>query len=97
MTISYLRGVSPAGQYLELPDPEPSQVDRGPPTHREDLPLPTEPPFTAFVGNLAFDLTDVDLEEFFAGHQVREASCPCIRRTQHSRTTLDEVHKDYKR
>ncbi|THG99728.1 hypothetical protein EW026_g2660 [Hermanssonia centrifuga] len=71
MTISYLRGVSPAGQYLELPDPEPSQVDRGPPTHREDLPLPTEPPFTAFVGNLAFDLTDVDLEEFFAGHQTK--------------------------
>lgn len=40
----------------------------GPP--REDLPLPTEPPYTAFVGNLAFDLTDIDLEEFFAGHQV---------------------------
>ncbi|KAH8093701.1 hypothetical protein BXZ70DRAFT_948768 [Cristinia sonorae] len=42
-----------------------SRPDRsGPP--REDLPLPTEPPFTAFVGNLAFDLTELDLEEFFS-------------------------------
>ncbi|OBZ72667.1 putative RNA-binding protein sce3 [Grifola frondosa] len=44
-----------------------SRPDRmsGPP--REDLPLPTEPPFTAFVGNLAFDLTESELEEFFGG------------------------------
>lgn len=41
----------------------------GPP--REDLPLPTQPPYTAFIGNLAFDLTEIDLEEFFAGHKVR--------------------------
>jgi translation initiation factor 4B len=34
------------------------------------LPLPTDPPYTAFVGNLAFDLTEADLEEFFAGHAV---------------------------
>ena len=44
-------------------------AERGPP--REDLPLPTEPPFTAFVGNLAFDLNETDLEEFFAGLKVR--------------------------
>jgi hypothetical protein len=35
----------------------------GPP--REDLPLPTRPPYTAFIGNLAFDLTELDLENFF--------------------------------
>lgn len=46
-----------------------SPAERGPP--REDLPLPTEPPFTAFVGNLAFDLNETDLEEFFAGLKVR--------------------------
>ena len=40
----------------------------GPP--REDLPLPTQPPYTAFIGNLAFDLTEIDLEEFFVGHKV---------------------------
>ncbi|KAI0366326.1 RNA-binding domain-containing protein [Pilatotrama ljubarskyi] len=42
-----------------------SRPDRGPP--REDLPLPTEPPFTAFVGNLTFDITEGELEEFFGG------------------------------
>ncbi|KAI0636185.1 hypothetical protein C8Q77DRAFT_1102013 [Trametes polyzona] len=40
-----------------------SRPDRGPP--REDLPLPTEPPFTAFVGNLTFDITEAELETFF--------------------------------
>lgn len=37
---------------------------------REDLPLPTQPPYTAFVGNLAFDLTDTELEEFFSPLKV---------------------------
>ncbi|KAI0951577.1 hypothetical protein AcW1_008587 [Taiwanofungus camphoratus] len=48
-----------------------SRPDRasGPP--REDLPLPTEPPFTAFIGNLAFDLTESELEEFFGGPQTK--------------------------
>lgn len=40
----------------------------GPP--RDDVPLPTQPPYTAFVGNLAFDLTEGELEEFFAGSKV---------------------------
>ncbi|SPO30484.1 related to TIF3 - translation initiation factor eIF-4B [Ustilago trichophora] len=33
---------------------------------REELPLPDKPPFTAFVGNLSFDVMEADLEEFFA-------------------------------
>ncbi|KAI0714400.1 hypothetical protein C8T65DRAFT_148566 [Cerioporus squamosus] len=32
---------------------------------REDLPLPTAPPYTAFVGNLAFDISELDIDEFF--------------------------------
>ncbi|KAG9016498.1 hypothetical protein FRB95_003820 [Tulasnella sp. JGI-2019a] len=32
---------------------------------REELPLPTAPPYTAFVGNLAFDIREEDIEEFF--------------------------------
>ncbi|KAI0749892.1 hypothetical protein C8Q80DRAFT_1164522 [Daedaleopsis nitida] len=43
-----------------------SRMDRGGPP-REDLPLPTEPPFTAFVGNLTFDITESELEDFFGG------------------------------
>lgn len=37
---------------------------------REDIPIPTEPPYTAFVGNLAFDLTEDELEQFFSGIKV---------------------------
>lgn len=44
--------------------------DRGSFPPREELPLPTNPPYTAFVGNLAFDLTDGDVEEFFAPNKV---------------------------
>ena len=37
---------------------------------REQLPLPTKPPFTAHLGNLSFDITAGDIEDFFAGCQV---------------------------
>ena len=46
-------------------------ADRGPPPPREDVPLPTQPPYTAFVGNLAFDLTEDELGSFFGPHEVR--------------------------
>ena len=42
---------------------------------REDLPLPTQPPYTAFIGNMTFDLTEADLENFFSGLSVRNL-CP---------------------
>lgn len=49
-----------------------SSADRqaGPP--REDLPLPTAPPYTSFVGNLAFDISEDEMIEYF-GPRV----CPC--------------------
>jgi RNA recognition motif-containing protein len=47
-----------------------SRPDRGLPP-REDLPLPTQPPYTAFVGNLAFDLTEMELEEFFGSPETK--------------------------
>lgn len=31
---------------------------------REQLPLPTKPPFTAHLGNLTYEVTQVDVEEF---------------------------------
>ena len=37
---------------------------------REDVPLPTQPPYTAFVGNLPFDLTESELGSFFGPHEV---------------------------
>ncbi|KDQ13467.1 hypothetical protein BOTBODRAFT_33485 [Botryobasidium botryosum FD-172 SS1] len=38
---------------------------------REELPLPTEPPYTAFVGNLAFDIIEADVEDFFAPNPLK--------------------------
>ncbi|EJD49580.1 hypothetical protein AURDEDRAFT_112442 [Auricularia subglabra TFB-10046 SS5] len=43
--------------------------DRFPP--REDLPLPTQPPYTAFVGNLSFDLTEHEFEGFFVDYKPK--------------------------
>jgi len=37
-----------------------------------DNPLPTSPPFTAFVGNLPFDIAQGDLEQLFNGLPVTE-------------------------
>lgn len=37
---------------------------------RDELPLPDKPPYTAFVGNLAFDVMDSDIEQFFAPANV---------------------------
>ncbi|WFC99953.1 Eukaryotic translation initiation factor 4B [Malassezia yamatoensis] len=47
--------------------PSRSRYDDGgaPPFAREDPPLPTEPPFTAFVVNLSFESTESDVQYFF--------------------------------
>ncbi|KAL4071878.1 hypothetical protein J3A83DRAFT_2926519 [Scleroderma citrinum] len=37
---------------------------------QEDLPPSVQPPYTVFVGNLAFDLTEVELETFFHPHEI---------------------------
>lgn len=39
-------------------------------TPREQLPLPNKPPYTAHLGNLPFDATNFDVEEFFQGCEV---------------------------
>jgi hypothetical protein len=46
-------------------------ADRSFASPREDLPLPTQPPYTAYVANLSFDITEGELESFFGPHQVR--------------------------
>jgi translation initiation factor 4B len=33
---------------------------------REQLPLPSKPPYTAHLGNLSFDATEGDITDFFA-------------------------------
>ncbi|KAF4301650.1 hypothetical protein GTA08_BOTSDO14302 [Botryosphaeria dothidea] len=39
--------------------------DRGGYAVREELPLPTRPPYTAHLGNLSFDATEGDIQDFF--------------------------------
>jgi RNA recognition motif-containing protein len=34
---------------------------------RRDLPLPDKPPYTAFVGNLSFEVTEDEVKDFFPG------------------------------
>lgn len=42
----------------------PDRDDRFPP--RQALPFPDNPPYTAHVGNLSFDVTEAQISEFFA-------------------------------
>ena len=44
-------------------------ADRGFAT-REQLPLPSKPPYTAHLGNLSFDATEDDVNDFFSGCEV---------------------------
>lgn len=44
-------------------------LDRGFPP-REALPLPNKPPYTAHLGNLSFDATEGDVQDFFSGCSV---------------------------
>jgi len=37
---------------------------------REQLPLPTKPPFTVHLGNMSFDATQGDIMDFFGGCSV---------------------------
>lgn len=45
-------------------------VERGGYSVREQLPLPTKPPFTVHLGNMSFDSTEGDVHDFFSGCQV---------------------------
>ncbi|KAJ4343677.1 Eukaryotic translation initiation factor 4B [Ascochyta clinopodiicola] len=46
-----------------------SFADRGFAT-REELPLPSKPPYTAHLGNLSFDATEGDVNDFFSACEV---------------------------
>lgn len=56
---------------LSLQNPDLYLIDRRdgyPP--REQLPLPTEPPYTAHLGNMSFDTTEGEVSDFFKDCQV---------------------------
>jgi translation initiation factor 4B len=61
----------PGDRFSRRDDFASSRPDRQFAPPREDLPLPTQPPFTAFIGNLAFDITESELESFFDPHKTK--------------------------
>ena len=67
-------------------------ADRQPGPPREDIPIPTQPPYTAFVGNLAFDLTENELEQFFSGIKVSELPFLFDERLHESAGQISENH-----
>ena len=46
-----------------------NRIDRGY-SVREQLPLPTKPPYTVHLGNMSFDATEGDIQDYFAGCSV---------------------------
>lgn len=44
--------------------------DRGGYSKREELPLPSKPPYTVHLGNMSFDATQGDIEDFFVACSV---------------------------
>jgi translation initiation factor 4B len=48
-------------------------MDRAP---RAEVPMPTAPPYTAYIGNLTFETVELDIEEFFHGMPVSPPSLP---------------------
>ena len=46
------------------------RLDRGGYSVREQLPLPTKPPYTVHLGNMSFDATEGDIADFFSGCSV---------------------------
>ncbi|TGZ80531.1 RNA-binding domain-containing protein [Ascodesmis nigricans] len=45
-------------------------TDEGYTSGRPQLPVPDKPPFTAHIGNLTFEITEAEIEDFFVGCEV---------------------------
>lgn len=69
-----------------------SLADRPP---REDIPLPTSPPYTAFIGNLAFDVTESEMAAFFGGHEVRRESLAQPQTGHLDCCFADKIHQNH--
>lgn len=46
------------------------------PTIIDQSRLPTRPPFSAFVGNIAFDTNESDLKSYFSGLRIKNINIP---------------------
>jgi RNA recognition motif-containing protein len=64
------RGTS-IGLYTKVLIPTVTCSETGYPP-REELPLPNKPPYIAFVGNLAFDIYDGAIAEYFSPSPIKD-------------------------
>ncbi|RKP26470.1 hypothetical protein SYNPS1DRAFT_27834 [Syncephalis pseudoplumigaleata] len=66
--------------------------ERYPRERRPPAPLPDEPPFTAYIGNLPFDLKDEDVETFFGSAQASRQCGDMIHRgANHSGVQINNI------
>ncbi|KAH7912305.1 hypothetical protein BJ138DRAFT_1148629 [Hygrophoropsis aurantiaca] len=65
------RGSRPGDRFGRRDDFGSTRPDRSFAPPREDLPMPTQPPYTAFIGNLAFDINETEIGNFFTPHQTK--------------------------
>ena len=62
----------------------------------EGVPLPTSPPYTAFVGNLPFSVTESEVAAFFDVHEVRHGPLTCQPKIECSSGCFtDQIHQNH--
>ncbi|TKA72515.1 hypothetical protein B0A49_02465 [Cryomyces minteri] len=64
------RGFGSSGGFGDRSGTFGGSSDRGGYAVREQLPFPSKPPYTAHLGNLSFDATEGDLQDFFSACSV---------------------------
>ncbi|EPX74008.1 transaltion initiation factor [Schizosaccharomyces octosporus yFS286] len=62
---NYSAAEAPSPAYETAGRPMAGEGRRDAGFEREAVPIPSEPPFTAYIGNLSFDLTEADIADFF--------------------------------
>ncbi|WBW73197.1 translation initiation factor [Schizosaccharomyces osmophilus] len=62
---NYSAAEAPSAAYEPASRPMAGDGRRDAGFEREAIPIPSEPPFTAYIGNLSFDLTEADIADFF--------------------------------
>ena len=63
---------------LDLNSPGSFGGDRDSRPPRADVPFPTQPPYTAFVGNLSFECGQDEIRDFFAADGLTVRPQPCF-------------------
>jgi len=66
--------------FSALSGSRPANLDRGP-----SAPIPTSPPFTAFIAGLSYSATEEDIRRFFEGCSIKSVRLPMDHATNRPR------------